>query len=214
MPADAAPPLIAPQHLRGKDELPGQFPARPAAACAPGRCAPGHSRRPVAHPSASRLDGLHLRRQPVVQRRRQHDHAVFVPLGCADDDLAPPRSISRTRRVQTSLTRIPVPYSNSMGRRKLESSGMAAITRCTSCGREHRGDAFEAAAALQKELPQVVRWDNVLQHLAVEEDQGAQRLVLCRGRETLADDQVVEERFDVGGAELDGVLPAAVRRQR
>jgi hypothetical protein len=53
--------------------------------------------------------------------------------------------------------------------------------------------------------------DNVIEDVGVEEDQGAEGLVLGCGGEAAANNKVVEEGFDVGGAELGGVPPRAVR---
>jgi len=61
------------------------------------------------------------------------------------------------------------------------------------------------------ERSQVVLRDNVLEHALVEEDQGTQRLVLRGCGEAPSHDQVVEESFDVRGAELGRRLPLTVQ---
>jgi hypothetical protein len=51
--------------------------------------------------------------------------------------------------------------------------------------------------------------DNVLQHVAVEKDQRAQRLVLRRRRQAPPQHQVVEKRLHVARAELAGNVTIA-----
>jgi hypothetical protein len=49
--------------------------------------------------------------------------------------------------------------------------------------------------------------NNVLQHVSIEEDQCIQRLVLTGRRQSFLQNEVVEERFDVDGVQMQGRDP-------
>jgi hypothetical protein len=72
------------------------------------------------------------------------------------------RSISLTRSVQHSLTRSPVPYSNSAISRKMRPAGTAASTRDPHRRQDGR-QPRRARAAQEFELPEVVARDSILQ---------------------------------------------------
>jgi hypothetical protein len=62
----------------------------------------------------------------------------------------------------------------------------------------------------------VILRDNVRQDLSIKKDQRAQRLILCRRRQSSPHHQVIEKRLDVGRAELLRRLPrpGLARRER
>ena len=62
----------------------------------------------------------------------------------------------------------------------------------------------------KRNFPRCACGETSIEDVGVEEDPGAGGLVLGGGGEPAADDEVVEEGFDVGGAKVGGVAPRAV----
>ena len=76
--------------------------------------------------------------------------------------------------------------------------------------RQHGRHPHGPARPLRVDRAQVVRRQLVAEHLAVEEDQRVDRLVLAGRAEPAVEDEVVEERLHVRGVEVARVPPAAV----
>jgi hypothetical protein len=76
-------------------------------------------------------------------------------------------------------------------------------------GGEHRGQSRRAAGPLRRDRAQVVGPELAAQHLAVEEHDGVERLILARGAEPAVEHEMVEERLDVRAPQLPRVPPSS-----
>lgn len=171
---------------------------------------PGEARRGVGHlraegfgqvdlaPSSGKFGvvelayGFDLRGEAGATRGRQERGAVVGALAATHGDLV----ALEVDDLDAQGQRLVDPQTRAVEQLTQEPEGRVKLVEQGAHGRagEHGGEVFGAAGALE-----AVEGGHVdLEHLAVEKDQRAERLVLRRGRGALAYGQVVEKGRDSG----------------
>lgn len=145
--------------------------------------------------------------QRLVQRPRQHDDTVLIPLAAADHDLA---------AVEVEVVDAQPQALHLAQPRPVEQLGAEPERAAASLDRVEdlldllgRGDHRQSRRALRPDVVQGAQVD--LQRLLVEEDQRVQRLHLRADGDVAVDGQMRQELIDVRRAQVAG-MPLAVKQ--
>src|SRR5213593_504173 len=186
----------------GENPLPRPLPIR-------ARVLPRQSHRQLHPTGAGRhvvrvlsVDLLEVPAEIRLDHRRQHRHSVLVAFAAADEDLVGAKV--HVLNAEAATFQHAKPGAVEQARHEPGRSVEPLKHRAYFVACEHDGEALGSTSAYDLVEP----WQLDFEHLAIEKEQCAQRLILGRARNVTVNRQKREEARDLRPAELGGMALA------
>ena len=159
----------------------------------------------VPHPHATAsLD------QRLSQHAGKHHHTILVPLPAAHDDL-PALKIQVAQAKGATFHHPQTAAIQQLGHQPMHRSRFHCFDDPQRfIAAQDGGDSHGPMRSLGLKAPKMIFSELVVEHLLVEEDDRASRLILAGGAELAIASQMREERFDIGGMDVSWMPPSLV----